>query len=237
MQLWTYCAPAPVAVIEHVRIYIQKSSERTNTSNNYCAPNFFFSLPTHLNLFLLISEAGRRSQLASSAGHCLLAWYSGIIMVDYLTSPVVPDHSLAKSLQGEQHDSVQKITLLHWGHLVSSGPKRCSYTVQPVQQVVRVGAITIHLPPRGPSPFRPSSCPSAPPRGAASNDPSAGKAVHDPTYGGCPCSLCMIVKGAQHVQGDGLSMGHNLLSLWWESPSQTSRQCHRSETRMVSSWQ
>lgn len=48
-----------------------------------------------------------------------------------------------------------KPTPLCWAYLVGRGLKRCPFTVQPVQQAVRVGAIAVHRPPGGPSPFQP----------------------------------------------------------------------------------
>lgn len=99
LKLWTYFVPSPkclkVTVIEHVHIYIQKSSERTTTSSSYCSPIFFFSSSSHLYLFMLKSEVGRSRHFASSAGHI---WYPEDIMVDCPTLPLVPDHSLTKSL-------------------------------------------------------------------------------------------------------------------------------------------
>lgn len=76
LELWTYCAPPSKClkgtVIENLHISIQKYSEHTKISSNSCATIFFFSLSTHLYLLTLSSEVGRSSQLAASAGHCLL---------------------------------------------------------------------------------------------------------------------------------------------------------------------
>lgn len=70
LKLWTYFVPFPkclkVTVIEQVQIYIHKSSEHTNTSGSYCSPVFFFSLPSHLYLFMLTSEVRRSRHFAKA---------------------------------------------------------------------------------------------------------------------------------------------------------------------------
>lgn len=70
LKLWAYFVPSPkclkVTIIEQVHIYIQKSSEHTNTSSSYGSPIFFFSLPSHLYLLMLTSEVGRSRHFAKA---------------------------------------------------------------------------------------------------------------------------------------------------------------------------
>lgn len=73
LKLWTYFVPSrkclKVIVIEKVHIYIQKPSEHTNTSSSYFSPIFFFSLASHLYLFMWTTEVGRSRHFVSSSGH------------------------------------------------------------------------------------------------------------------------------------------------------------------------
>jgi len=138
---------------------------------------------------MLISEVGKRSQLAASAGHCLLTSYSGNTMVDCLTSPLVPDHCLAKTLQAEQHDSVQKplfcteLILLIEHRKGAHSQLSLSSKLPEQKQLLFTFHSGDHLP------SSPSSCPSALARGIASNIPLAGNTTRDLSSGSCPRSL------------------------------------------------
>lgn len=139
-------------IIEHLHIYIQKSSEHTKTSSNSCAPNFFFSLPAHLIRVPVDIRGGEKQPACclsrTLSSHLILQEHHG--WLPNLVSCSWPQPG--KISLGRTARLSAKITILHWAQLVRR-QKMCSFIVQPVQQVIRAETIAIHLLPKGPSRF------------------------------------------------------------------------------------